>query len=336
MQLATIPGHAVEPNPRVGAIIAVSTPQPKIIAEGWHAVFGGAHAEVAAIESAMSRLLPAEASLYVTLEPCCHRNKKTPPCTDLIIEKQIRRVVVGCLDPNPAVSGKGIAALKAAGIEVVMAADPAPFEKLIAHFLVNQQQQRAYCTLKWAQTRDGYIGNETAAMKISSLAARIETHQLRRQHRAILVGYRTALTDNPLLDARYSTGPDPVRVVLDPLCQLPPDLHLFNSRNDQPVIVINTLKTEIRNHIHYFKFVADTPAALLTALYQDLGIGSVLVEGGSQTINRFLSHNCWDLVYRWQSLSVSGGTVAAPDAQHLDWKLEKQLITDQLWVSKRD
>lgn len=202
----------VEPNPMVGCVIVKDG---RVIGEGYHAQFGGPHAEPAALASCTES--PAGATAYVTLEPCCHTNKKTPPCVPRLIEAKLARVVVGCLDPNPDVNGKGVAMLRAAGVQVARPVLERPAKQLIAPFLARVNHRRPYVTLKWAQTADRKVaGPEGRRIQISSRESSQRVHELRARSDGILVGIRTVLNDDPLLTARGVADPRPLtRIVLD-------------------------------------------------------------------------------------------------------------------------
>ena len=189
------------PNPMVGAVIVY---QDRIIGEGYHIRCGEGHAEVNAIASVKDESLLRQSTLYVSLEPCSHYGK-TPPCADLIIRKGIPRVVVGCTDPFPLVSGRGIQKLRDAGVEVKVGVLEQECKDLIRRFVTFNLKQRPYITLKWAQSADGFIDvlrQEGTPVKLSSPLTSMYVHKLRAEHQAILVGRKTALLDNPSLTVR--------------------------------------------------------------------------------------------------------------------------------------
>ncbi|RYY97121.1 MAG: bifunctional diaminohydroxyphosphoribosylaminopyrimidine deaminase/5-amino-6-(5-phosphoribosylamino)uracil reductase RibD, partial [Chitinophagaceae bacterium] len=208
LQLARNGLGAVAPNPMVGAVLVHGD---RIIGEGWHRRYGGAHAEVECLGSVRGadRALIPESTIYVSLEPCAHHGK-TPPCADLLVAERVPRVVVGCRDPFPAVAGKGIEKLRAAGIDVTVGVREAECRGLNAAFFTAHTQGRPFITLKWAQTADGQIagfrGRRTAIS--NALSARL-THRLRATHAGILVGTNTALYDDPELSTRHWPGAQP-------------------------------------------------------------------------------------------------------------------------------
>jgi diaminohydroxyphosphoribosylaminopyrimidine deaminase/5-amino-6-(5-phosphoribosylamino)uracil reductase len=279
---------AVRPNPLVGCVLVH---EGKIIGEGYHAQYGGPHAEVNAIASVTDPKLLADATAYVSLEPCSHWGK-TPPCANLLIEKGIKSVVVATLDPNPLVAGKGVQLLEAAGIRVQVGLLEQEARWQNRRFFCQQEKHRPYLILKWAQTQDGFIARENFDSKwISCSQSRQLVHQWRAEEQSILVGKNTALHDNPQLNVRDWTGSDPIRVVLDSKLELPADLHLFDQQI--PTLCYNTLKNETLPNLEWVKLPELSPEALLADLHARQ-IQSVLIEGGSQTIHQFLAAALWD------------------------------------------
>jgi diaminohydroxyphosphoribosylaminopyrimidine deaminase/5-amino-6-(5-phosphoribosylamino)uracil reductase len=224
----------VEPNPMVGCVIVKDD---RVIGEGFHAEFGGPHAEPVALANCSES--PAGATAFVTLEPCCHTNKKTPPCVPKLIEAKIGRVVVGSLDPNPAVNGNGIAMLRDAGIVVDCASEEIEAEarQLIAPFIARTTHHRPYITLKWAQTAVGKISGPCGArMQISNPAATHAVHQLRSRSDAILVGVNTVLSDDPMLTARdVERSRLQTRIILDSTLRTPIESNVARTANELPV-----------------------------------------------------------------------------------------------------
>jgi diaminohydroxyphosphoribosylaminopyrimidine deaminase / 5-amino-6-(5-phosphoribosylamino)uracil reductase len=219
----------VEPNPLVGCVL---TRDGQIIGEGHHTHFGGPHAEPTALASLQTSA--AGATAYVTLEPCCHLNKKTPPCAQRLIREKIARVVIGCLDPNPAVNGNGVALLREAGITVDLAPPDvaAGFRQLIAPFIaLTQQPRKCTVTLKWAQTASGFVGgSDRSPLRISCEEANRFVHEQRAEHAAVIVGVDTVLADDPQLTVRLvEVEKQPVRVVLDGQLRLPLSCRLMQT-----------------------------------------------------------------------------------------------------------
>ncbi|MGB4771406.1 MAG: bifunctional diaminohydroxyphosphoribosylaminopyrimidine deaminase/5-amino-6-(5-phosphoribosylamino)uracil reductase RibD, partial [Chitinophagaceae bacterium] len=246
-------GH-VAPNPMVGAVLVH---EQRIIGEGWHQQYGEAHAEVNCIKTVAPQdlaLIP-ESTMYVSLEPCAHFGK-TPPCADLIIAHQIPRVVIGSQDPFPDVNGKGIAKLRAAGVDVVTGIASEACEKLNRRFFTFHRQHRPYVILKWAMSANGKMAaNGDERLLISNELSNRLVHQWRSEEAAILVGSRTALLDNPSLTNRLWTGQHPIRLVVDMDLSLPPHLHVFDGQT--PTIVFNTLKHDMNDALKFYQVADD-------------------------------------------------------------------------------
>lgn len=308
--LAMLGTSYTSPNPMVGAVLVH---EGRIIGEGYHARYGGPHAEVNAVASvpaALRRFIP-KATLYVSLEPCCIMGK-TGPCTQLIQEQGIPRVVVSAIDLTPGVAGRGIEILRAAGVEVVTGVLEAQGQYLARvrnHFVT---QQQPYITIKYAQTRNGFFApSYPAQVWLSGPFARRFVHRLRSEHDAILVGTRTALIDNPRLDNRYYYGPSPRRVVLDQHLRLPAHLHIFDKA--QPTIVVNASQDGQDKHSSIEYLRADFNSRrfwhdLWAELYQR-HISSVLVEGGARVIESLFEGGYWQ-----EAWVVNGSTPLPPDS----------------------
>lgn len=276
LQLARCGIGNVSPNPMVGAVIVNN--DGAIIGEGYHRRFGEGHAEVNAVASVADRSLLHDATMYVTLEPCSHYGK-TPPCAKLIIDCGIPRVVVGAVDPNEKVSGRGIAMLREAGVEVVSGVLAEESRRLNAAFITAHSQRRPFVTLKWAQSADGFMdvrrpaGHAPAA--ISTSLGRLAVHRLRAVHDAILVGSGTVLADNPLLDTRLWGGRAPRPVILDRRGRVTDDYRVMARR---PIVLTGET----------------SPREVLDALFAQ-GISSFLVEGGSSVLHSFVASGLWDV-----------------------------------------
>lgn len=313
IQLASLGGVGVLPNPQVGAVVVR---KGQVIGEGYYEKFGGPHAEVNAIEGIRDKSILDESTLYVSLEPC-NIFGKTPPCTDLIIRHRIPKVVVGSLDPNPKISGRGVAKLRAAGVEVEVAEDQLPFAHINAPFFVNQQLERPYICLKWAESKDGFIAgkddssNQAVQVQISGPQAGHYAHKLRSKFSAILVGRTTAAIDDPSLTTRKFYGPDPLRIILDPGLKLPSSLKVFT--DGKATLVINHLKSGQEGAINFWKMPGSADLRmLLKELYSQRKVYSILVEGGAQVLQQFLDANLWDEIHHIQSDNQLGKGVDAP------------------------
>lgn len=286
--LALLGGKATKSNPMVGAVLVY---QDTIIGEGYHEYFGGPHAEVNCLQSVKDKdrhLIP-KSTLYVSLEPCCIE-RKTPACTNLILEHQIQHVVVGALDPNPEVHGKGITILRSHGVHVEVIEDTT-CQNLLSKFKANLHK-RPYIIIKWAQSFDGYMGHVDKQIWLSNEFSKVYVHKLRSECDGILIGKNTALTDNPRLTVRYYDGDQPIRMVMDANLTLPTTLHLW--QDEYPTFILNELKNEEIGNIKYIKVnpITDIKEVLHT-LFQH-GIYSVLVEGGKKILDWFIENQMWD------------------------------------------
>lgn len=295
--------YYVAPNPMVGAVLVEERDgQERVIGEGWHRRWGEAHAEVNCFRDAESeghcdfRLC----TLFVSLEPCSHYGK-TPPCARLIISKQVQRVVVGVLDPNPHVAGRGVQMLREAGIEVIVGVEEVACRELNKRFLCLHERHRPYVILKWAQTSDGFLDTcrtvEQAASQgpllISNAVTKQLVHQMRAENMAIMVGTRTALLDNPSLKTTRWSGRNPVRVVPDRRSILPRDSQLFSS--DAETLVYQ-----------------DTDYRHILADLAERNIHSLLVEGGAALFQTILASRLWDEMQVEVSDQSIGSGVPAP------------------------
>lgn len=294
LELASKGKNGVKQNPMVGSVIVHNG---KIIGEGFHHEYGKAHAEVKAIEQVKDKSLLQEATLYVSLEPCAHFGK-TPPCSDLIVKHQLKRVVIATIDPFSKVSGKGIEKLKHAGIETTVGVlqDEARF--LNRQFFVFHKKQRPYIILKWAESQDGFIDilrekDEKGSYPISQPESGYYNHQWRANEDAILVGYNTAKTDNPSLTNRKMSGDNPLRIVFDRDLSLSNQSNLYNQNAETWVINQKIEKEE--EGITYIKIdELDSCLSQLTQRLYQTNKQSVIIEGGAKTHNLFLKQNLWD------------------------------------------
>lgn len=329
MQLARLGAGNVAPNPMVGAVLVHDN---IIIGEGYHQQFGKAHAEVNCIHSVPVELTLqiSRSTLYVSLEPCAHFGK-TPPCADLIIKHQIPRVVIGCRDSYSEVDGKGIAKLKAAGVDVTVGVLETEALELNKRFFIFHQQQRPYIILKWAQSADGKIaGREGKRVFISNEFTNRLVHQWRSEEAAIMVGTTTALKDDPALTTRLYPGNNPLRVVIDMELKLPASLQLFNDA--AKTIVFNAQKQAEEDTLSFIKINKNEKVIpqILTALYK-MQIQSVIIEGGTTLLQSFINENLWDeaRVITNTALQIGDG-VNAPVLQHQQLATAQYLLTDKI------
>lgn len=298
------------PNPMVGAVIVYNG---KIIGEGYHARCGEGHAEVNAIRSVKDESLLKESTIYVSLEPCSHYGK-TPPCADLIISKGIPRVVVGCIDPFSQVSGRGIQKLRDAGIDVTVGVLEDECKNLIRRFVTFNTRKRPYITLKWAESADGFIDinrENGSPVVLSTPITSMYVHKQRAEHKAILVGRKTALLDNPSLTTRNWYGANPLRLVIDRTLSLPSNLRLFD--HTTPTLVFTEKEKAVEENLEYITldFSKDILPQILTVLYERK-IQSLLVEGGTTLLQSFINSGLWDEMFVEHSAKVLGDGVKSP------------------------
>ncbi len=285
----------VAPNPMVGAVIVNNN---QIIGEGWHQEYGSAHAEVNAIASVQNRDLLKDSTLYVNLEPCSHFGK-TPPCADLIISSGIPRVVIANQDPFPEVSGRGIARLRQAGIEVISEVKGNEGRFLNRRFMTFHEKKRPYIILKWAETKDGFIDmkrepdDHIKPQWITNQMSKRLVHKWRTEEQGIMIGTNTALYDDPQLTARLWEGKQPIRIVLDRQLRLPAHLHVL----DQSVstLVYTEITKNSSKNIDYvsIRFDQTELVSIMNNLYSR-NIQSIIVEGGTELLVSFISQNLWD------------------------------------------
>jgi diaminohydroxyphosphoribosylaminopyrimidine deaminase/5-amino-6-(5-phosphoribosylamino)uracil reductase len=311
MELAALGQGLVSPNPMVGCVIVF---EGRIVGEGWHRKYGEAHAEVNAVNSVADKSVLRESTVYVTLEPCSHFGK-TPPCADMLIREGVKKIIVANVDPNPIVGGSGIKKISDAGIEIVTGLLSEKGENLNKRFFWCMRNQMPFVILKWAQTSDGFIARENFDSKwISDGFSRQLVHKWRADEDAILVGSSTALYDNPTLTVRDWTGNNPIRVVIDRNLKLPDTLNLFDK--SQLTICYNLIKNQQDKNIEFVKIdEEDFIRAILKDLY-NRKIQSVIIEGGSQTLNAFIKAGLWNEARVFTSTQKFEKGIKAPVLHH--------------------
>lgn len=281
------------PNPLVGALVVY---KGKIIGEGWHKKAGGPHAEVFAIESVKDKSKLAKSTLVVSLEPCSHYGK-TPPCSKLIVESGIQHVVVGMKDPFDAVHGRGIKHLQNCGIKVEVGVLENQCRELNKRFLSIVEKKRPYIILKWAVCQDGFLApehqNEGQPYWITEPPAQQLVHKWRAEEQAILVGRKTIEADNPQLNVRLWSGKQPTKLIIDPSCKVKSDSKIFQS--EENIYVYNNKKQESHQNIHHIliDFNNEPLTQIMKHLYE-VGIQSLIVEGGAATLGHFIDNGIWD------------------------------------------
>lgn len=304
LELASNGKGEVAPNPMVGCVVVHNH---RVVGEGYHAVNGGPHAEVIAIDAVKDKSVLKESTLYVSLEPCSHHGK-TPPCADLIIKWGIKRVVVATLDPNPQVHGRGVIKLQDAGIDVTVGVLEDEALEQNRRFFTYIQNKRPYIILKWAQTLDGFIDmarkphDPIGPVWISNEFSRTLVHRWRSEEQAIAVGSNTVAKDDPRLDVRSWYGRNPLRIVLDRTLRLPIDSNIYDGTVPTMVLAGSNSKARIRRKLYeqipnlevlVVDFAKGLEMRLLKELYQR-NISSLIIEGGTMLINSFVKNDLWD------------------------------------------
>ena len=312
----------VSPNPMVGAVIVHNG---KIIGEGYHRKCGEAHAEVNAIRSVKDTSLLKDSTIYVSLEPCSHYGK-TPPCADLIIEKQIPRIVIGCQDPFAKVAGNGIRKLREANREVIVGVMEKECRHLIRAFITAHTLHRPYITLKWAESADGFMDinrTEGTPAKLSNELTSMLVHKRRAEIDGIMVGTRTALLDNPSLTVRQWNGKNPKRILLYRTIKVPSTSSIYNKESE--TLVFTTMHQESKDNVQYIltDFNQDILPDVMQTLYQQ-NIHSLMVEGGSQLLQSFIEQGLWDEAFvEKTTIALIDGVKAPVIEQAISMNCEK-------------
>lgn len=336
----------VEPNPPVGAVLVDD--DLTLLGEGYHQEYGGPHAEILALQQAGPQA--QKATLFVTLEPCCHEGK-TGPCTKSLIDAGIRKVVIGIEDPSPHAAGKGIDELRSAGIEVEVGFLEEDVSQLTAAFVKRVTTGLPWVHVKWAMTLDGKIASKTGASQwISNEASRELVHQLRGRMDAVIIGSQTAHIDNPLLTARPPGPRKPTRIILDSNAKLALDSQLVQTVDEAPVLVVASKSAPQENvkrlqeaGIEVLKL--STNSSSLRPLLNHLGqreMTNVLVEGGGRLLGSFFDQNLVDEVHVFVAPKIVGGKQALtpvagtglekiPELSQLH-HLEFQVIEDNVYI----
>lgn len=311
LDLALLGMGDVAPNPMVGCVIVHDG---IIIGEGYHQKFGQPHAEVNAIRSVKNPELLAQSTIYVSLEPCSHFGK-TPPCSDLIIENRIPKVVIGTIDPFAKVAGKGIERMKNAGISVEVGLLENECRELNRRFFTFHEKKRPYILLKWAQTLDGFIDTDRTETQhptwITNALSKRLVHKQRSEESAILIGTNTAEFDNPALTVREWTGNQPIRMVIDRTGRLNSGLHIFDQ--NAPTWVFSGIEHREANNLKFvpLDFDRNILPQMLSELY-NRDVLSVIVEGGNVLLNSFLDAGLWDEAFVYTGNQFFGKGVEAP------------------------
>lgn len=327
LELARLGLGNVSPNPMVGCVIVKDD---KIIGEGYHEQYGGPHAEVNAVQAVKDQSLLVQSTAYVTLEPCSHFGK-TPPCADLLVRHQVKRVVICNEDPNPLVAGQGIERLRNAGIEVEIGLLKEEGRVLNRRFFTAFEKKRPYVILKWAQTTDGFVARENYDSKwISNTYSRQLVHKWRAEEDAILVGTNTARYDNPSLTTRDWKGKNPVRFFIDRTLELNKGMHLMDGT--VPTYCFTEGEDENRQNLTFIQQEQVTPEAILASI-SEMKIQSLIIEGGSGLFNSFIERGLWDEARVFIAPHTFGKGIAAP---HISGELlsAEDVLEDRLLIYK--
>lgn len=328
IQLATFGRGDVAPNPMVGALLVYDN---KIIGEGYHKKYGEAHAEVNCINSVLpeNKILVEKGTLYVSLEPCSHYGK-TPPCSDLIIKNKIKKVVIGCKDSYEEVAGRGIQKLQDAGVEVVVGVLENECRELNKRFFCFHEKKGPYVILKWAQSANDKIGASNGERTlISNDYSNRMVHKWRSEEAGILIGTNTAMKDDPSLTTRLWEGKNPVRIVIDKDLKLSSKLKVFDGK--APTIFFNKAKNAIDGNLQFVKIDGDRfLEQLLHSLYEK-NIQSILVEGGSKTLQTFIDAGLWDeaRIITNEEMIIENG-IAAPEMKGFELIQQEEYFRNRI------
>jgi diaminohydroxyphosphoribosylaminopyrimidine deaminase / 5-amino-6-(5-phosphoribosylamino)uracil reductase len=312
LQLAAKAVGRVAPNPMVGSVLVYNN---TIIGEGWHEQYGQAHAEVNCINSVAEHNKPfiKHATLYVSLEPCNHFGK-TPPCSHLIVQQQIKKVLIGCTDSFDLVNGSGIAYLRQHGVDVQVGIIEQACKEINKRFFTFHQQKKPFVWLKWAQTQNGFIGNTAnKRLLISNELTQKLVHQFRSNEAAILVGANTIVKDNPLLNNRLFGNKQPIKIVIAGNRVLPNDTAVF--KNNTPTIIFTKQQQQTIIHPTVTIKLLNNHISVLQQVMQycyNHGIQSILVEGGAYTLQQFINENLWNeaVIITNQQMHINDGIKA--------------------------
>jgi diaminohydroxyphosphoribosylaminopyrimidine deaminase / 5-amino-6-(5-phosphoribosylamino)uracil reductase len=313
---------AAMPNPSVGAVVVCDG---KIIGEGFTSAYGGNHAEVNAINAVKDKSLLLKSTIYVSLEPCSHFGK-TPPCCNLVIKNKIPNVVIGILDSNKKVAGKGVKMLLEAGINVTIGVLEKECYQSNIRFFTFHEKKRPYIILKWAESQDGFIAPiqkfENKPVWISNEISRQLTHKWRSEEQAILVGTQTVIDDNPSLTTRDWLGKNPIRIVLDRDNRIPKNSQVFD--NQSKTIVLSNENCKFESNL----------AKNITDFLFKKNIQSIIIEGGRQTLQTFIDANLWDEARVFKSSKLLNNGINAPDFME-KLSSKTRILDDELLIFRK-
>lgn len=312
----------------VGAVLVFND---RIIGEGFHEQYGHAHAEVNCILSVKEedKQYIKDSALYVSLEPCCHYGK-TPPCTDLILKHQIKKVVIACKDISSKVNGEGIHKLREHGVDVIEHILEEEAIELNKRFFTFHQKHRPYIILKWAQSFEGFIGSEYNRIKLSNASTDRFVHQWRAEEDAIMVGYNTARIDDPQLNVRLISGKDPIRIVYDRNLDLSEQLHLFDQT--QNTFLFNNVLSKQEHNLEWIKIADENYLHDMLNVLHQRQILSMLIEGGSKLTQQFIDANLWDEIRCIQTNTSLNEGIQAPDLKQMKPVSTIEVLDDDILI----
>lgn len=330
LQLAALGRGKVSPNPMVGSVLVYNE---QIIGEGFHEKYGNNHAEVNCIQSVPREFISLieKSTLYVSLEPCSHQGK-TPPCVHLIIRQKIKKVVIACRDFSEKVNGKGIEILKSNGVEVIEGVLEQEAIKLNRRFFVFETLKRPYIILKWAESQDRYISKKAEQNKISNTFVDRIVHTWRTEEDAIMIGFQTAIIDNPRLNVRLAEGKNPIRIVYDKEKNLPLHLNLFN--DDSNTIIFNHQESEIEKNNEWIYIERENYLQNSLSILHQKKIQSIIVEGGAQLINKFIQENLWDEARIITGNITLQNGVSSPQLNNAELIQQTSMLDNELKIFK--
>ena len=323
LSLAVEGKSKTQPNPMVGCVIVKDG---DIISEGYHKEYGASHAEV----NALTDIDAEGATAYVSLEPCSHTGK-TPPCADLLIKKKVSRVYTAMEDPNPRVSGSGHQRLRENGIEVITGILEEEARELNRIFIHLQSSPLPYITLKWAESHDGFMDPDRTPIKgrgsiaISSSNSSKVVHRLRSLHNSILIGRNTLEVDNPNLTSREDSGVNPIKIVIDPNCSVEYSRLNITKGVERTIIVCNTGKTNSHSPNEGVEYCEGLESGLdhVMLKLRDMGVYSILIEGGASTLKSFISDDLWNEAYVFKSQQKLSSGLRAPELDIANFNTSK-------------
>ena len=334
--LAKKAGHKVYMNPLVGAVIVHNN---RVIGEGYHKEFGGPHAEIEALNSVKGkdRVFLKDSRMYVSLEPCNHHGK-TPPCVEAIIHSGIQEVVISNIDPNPLMSGRSVELLQSAGVSVKTDVCEEEGVQVLRKFIINKSKEIPYIVLKWAQSKDRYIGREGQQIWLSKQYSKFFVHKWREELDGIMVGTNTVLVDNPSLTNRREVGRSPARIILDRQGKIPDTANVFATKDR--VIYLTQTERDFNHSSHIESYILADDEWDLHNQFQLLykkGISSMMIEGGAQLLKSIIKAGLWHEARIIQTKVTMGHGIKAPGLKgqiHREYDLfeDKILVINNLKI----